>query len=251
MYGVDDALVAGMALSLAGTGASIAGNQEAQGAMDSAREAEMQRQQGYQKQGAKRLAQSLQESTAPRNSKVLNQEADARNAAYQQLQQSAPMAVSATPPTPNRTVTTNTPAGEAAARSSTATNAWTRLANESASKNAAYGDWGLQRGIEQGRAAQEQEVINNKARGSLSVLPIEMEQASHAGDAMQTVGTVASALGSIGMMYGATVPTVAATEAAPATGAGAGAAAAGSGAGLTSSLVLGRRNPWASLNYVE
>ncbi len=242
-------LVAGTALTVVGTGASIAGNMQAQNAVDRARKEEMARQQGYQKQGQKLLSQQLQEAQAPRQTEMLEKSARDRAAGYQQLQQNAPTAVAPVPMSANTTV--ETPGGEAATRASVATNAWTRLGNESGAKNLAYGDWNLARNIEQNRAAQEQAMINNKSRSSLSVFQgPELEQAKHAGDAMETVGKITTALGSVGMQLGATIP----TAAAPATGAISTADGVVGTPLLDDAASLQRlnpNNPWANLRFTS
>lgn len=251
------ALLVGLAATAAGTGMSIAGNEESKAAMERARGDELQRQQQFRKEGQKRFDASMKEAGADRAKEDIEKAADTRQAAYQQMAQ-APQGVTAPNVAPQGDRVVASPESGAQQRAEAANNAWSNLTSRAQAKLGAVGDWGLQRNIENKRANQDLALIANKSRGSLNVLPFEMDKASHEGDTLRTLGTVATALGSIGMMAGATSP-IAATEAAPAItgeqaaafGAGMGPVSAGYAGNVAPSLAtsyFSRANPWSILS---
>ncbi len=73
---------------------------------------------------------------------------------------------------------------------------------------AGYTDWDLKQAIKNLRAQQELQQIENFSRGSLSILPTELQSAAHAGDTLTGIGGLLSAAGGVGSAWGAArVPT--------------------------------------------
>jgi len=226
--------VAGTVLTVAGTGMSIAANDEANSAMHKARDAEQARQQALTDQRQKIFDQSLEKSSVDNADQQITAGAQRRENAYTtatapsgvaQSAQGTPVAVQASPGASDV-------GASARAGAKLATSAWSRMVGGAQAKLGGVGDWNQQQGIKNTRASQDLALNANKARGSLSVNQYEIEHASHAGDDLRDVGMVASALGSIGMMYGAG----AAGMASNAAQAGTTAAQVGSAAGETAEI---------------
>lgn len=67
-----------------------------------------------------------------------------------------------------------------------------------------YGDQIFSRNVDIGRNRQEIDKYGNFSRGSMSVLPMEMEGASNKGSTMRGIGEIFSGLGNLGLLYGFT-----------------------------------------------
>jgi hypothetical protein len=240
--------VAGTVLTVVGTGASIAANEAQDSAVHNARNDERMRQEKLSKQRQKTFDNSLNESGVDTAQKDLNTGTGAREALYAQAG-NAPQGATATPALQqSTTVSGGAPTQQSLQTSKEATNAWSKLVGGSEAKLGAYGDWTQNQQIKNNRAAQDLAINANKSRGSLSVNQFEIEHASHAGDNLRDWGTVASALGSIGMMGGAaglagTANSAIGTSAAQVGSATGEAAEAAGGAGAT----MAAPNAWASL----
>lgn len=71
-----------------------------------------------------------------------------------------------------------------------------------------YGDQLFTRSLGIGRSRQDIDKYGNFSRGSMSVLPMEMEGAATKGSTMRGVGELFSGLGNLGLLYGFTRPAV-------------------------------------------
>ena len=245
--------VAGTVLTVAGTGASIAANQEADSAMHKARDAETARQAEFTKQRQATFDQSLKQSGPDTDDQQITAGVQRRENAYTtataptgvaQSAQGTPVAVQGSPGGSDV-------GASARAGAKLATSAWSRMVGGAQARLGAAGDWGQQQSIKNARASQELALNANKAQGSLAVNNYEVEHASHAGDALRDIGMVASALGSIGMAGGAAgLGTAAGAAAAPATtatqvGSAAGEAAEAAG-GVSATTVAAAPSFWST-----
>lgn len=69
-----------------------------------------------------------------------------------------------------------------------------------------YGDRLFSRGVDIGRTRQDIDKYGNFSRGSMSVLPVELEGAQTKGSSLRGWGELFSGLGSLGLTYGFTRP---------------------------------------------
>ena len=216
------ALVAGLALSAAGTGMQMAGASKAKGAMNDAQTAELLRQRGYQKEADAAFQQNL--ATSKRDTADTEQQAGAerRKAEYGKIAATGAGVAAPIQQASAGNATPNSAAGAAARNKATVTassNAWSKLVGDARAKLGGGDDWQLNQGIRNTRTNQDLAIASGNARSSANILPAEMQDASHAGDGLKGWGQLVGALGAVTGAYGATA-------------AGAGASAAGSTAGL-------------------
>lgn len=207
VYGVDDAiLVASLAATAASAGMGMAAQEKAAGAQRSAANAELQRQQEFQKNAQQVANESLEGSTREIADQQIQQGADNRMAAYQRVGGIAsPSAAS-----PNQfAVQPNSSAARAAESSGTSKQlaaAWNKIVAPSQARAGGYGDWGLAQDKKNTRANERIGQAGDAARGSSRVSGYEQQEASHAGDTLAGFGSVLGAVGSVGGMYAATRP---------------------------------------------
>lgn len=210
IYGADDALlIASLAATATSAGMGMAAQEQAAGAQRHAANAELQRQQEFQKNAQQVANESLAGSTREIADQQIQQGADNRMAAYQRVGGIAsPSAAS-----PNQfAVQPNSSAARAAESSGTSKQlaaAWNKIVAPSQARAGGYGDWGLAQDKKNTRANERIGQAGDAARGSSRVSGYEQQQASHAGDTMAGIGSVLGALGSVGGMYAATRPAAA------------------------------------------
>lgn len=234
------------AAAAAGTGLSIAGQAESQNAISRARNAELLRQQQYQKTASGVFNTSLEQS-APKSAKAqLDAGAADRQAEMAKLAQQPGVAPSARD---KGTLTATSPGADgAAARTEanvTATNnAWSNIVGQAQAKLGGYQDWDVAQGIKNARANQRLALVGNEAAGSANVLPIELEVASHKGDSLEGWGQLVSALG---MVAGAGAGAAGAAGTAGTTAAGGVATEAGANSMEAAQLA---RNAWSTIGAV-
>lgn len=172
--------------TLASAGLQAAAAQRAQDEMNAKVRQELLRQKGYQQQAQSTYEQSLGQSTAAKAKEQTAQGASERNAAYQTAQ-AVPLTASAAAPVANAS-----PIAMAGQQSIGAAN--TARANYMGQEN-----WQLLQAIKNLQANQELGVTSNLARGSAGVLPVELQQAQHAGDSLAGLGQI---IGTLGNLYG-------------------------------------------------
>lgn len=199
VYGLDDALMIGaLGTSLAGTGLKIAGNEKAQSAINktnreyAVKKAELNRQ-------ANQLFQDVaKKQTAPAVQQEAAKGAEARQQLTHKLQ-----AASLVPLTPGQPITAaNSTGNDAATRTATRSNAWSNLVGDAQARLSGYGDAEQQRARDMQRSSMDLGVVNNFARGNADVLPVELNAASHKGDALNAWGSLLGSIGNLGLNYG-------------------------------------------------
>jgi len=207
IYGVDDALmIAGLAASVAGTGMGIAGNAEAQSAMNAARSSEVQKEKEFQQQGNQVFNKSLSTSGADAAKNTAAAGAAQRQNAFTALSQVAQPIAGAPLPSdqnPNPIVNGNDPTEQANSLAKTRGNAFTTLTSNAQSQEGGLQDWQARQSVNDAEANRQLSVIGDKARGSAALLPLEMQVAGTKGDALSGWGQLFSALGSVAGTAGA------------------------------------------------
>lgn len=188
--------IASLAAIGAGTGLSIAGQQQAKGAMESKARAEMLRQKGFQDQGKQEFVQSLGQSDQRTANDQLAEGQQQAGAEYSKVNQVPLAASSATP------VATGTQTPIQSSRDQASIG----IGNRAAAGLQGYNHYDLMQMIKNMRANQNLQQISGNARGSAAVLPYELQAASHAGDSMSGIGSILSMLGSLTGLYAAVQP---------------------------------------------
>jgi hypothetical protein len=206
------ALAAGLALSAAGTGMQMAGAKKARDKMDDTRRAELLRQKGYQRDADVAYQANREKSDRGTAEAEMAAGAQRREQEYQAVGQNT-LGVAAPLATPAAGNQTAGAASRTAANVQATGNAWTKLVNSARAKLGGGDDWQLNQAIRNQRAGEGIGIASSQARQSASLLPGEMEAASHAGDKLAGWGQLVSALGSVSGMYGATTAAPAAAGA--------------------------------------
>lgn len=181
-------LAAGALASATGMGMNMAANAQAQDAMNRVRRAAAAKQKEFQSRAESVFKKSLDQSGADTARADQESGEAARTEGYRALAESGK---------PLGTSTNLTPSARARAK------AWQNIVTTAQAKLGSYGDARTAAALRAGQAGDELGVISNQARGQASILPAQMEAASHAGDSLKGWGQFASAVGSPMMMAGA------------------------------------------------
>lgn len=196
-------LAAGAALSAAGTGLNIAGNEAAASKMRQVRTAAAAKQKQYQDSANAVFTKSASTASPEAAQTQIDKGTKERSAFYNLIKDAASPAAAplpATASTGTNGVSDGTPMARAGANQQGRTNAWSNLVTGAQSRLGGYDDLNVNRAIENANAGSELRVISNKAHGQANILPIELDSASHAGDSLSGWGQLVSALGSVAMM---------------------------------------------------
>jgi hypothetical protein len=200
----DPLSIAGIALGLGGTAANAIGQSQAAAASNRAYEAERARQQQLEA----KAAQVQQHSNSLYND-FSGQEAARANDLSAALRgaQSTPGAKAATVEAP--TTGSTGPGGgqgnittQAEANQRSIADAYSQQQATALGGLRAFGDTMGTAARAQARDAGQIGQIGNFMKGSASVLPFELNAASHAGDTFKTLGGLASGLGKVGVAAG-------------------------------------------------
>lgn len=197
IYGIDDAtalMLASLAASAAGTGMSIAGQQESADAMDRARANFQANQKKLQKDANQVFVKSSSQATRSAADEALAKGAQERGQIVAALKQaSTPMATAL----PSNSATGYKVSDPGAAAAQAAGDA-TRAATTTAANNlGAYDDWANQNQLNQAEAARNFAPISSKSQGNARIFPTQLEVASHKGDNLSQWGQIVGALGSV------------------------------------------------------
>lgn len=171
--------------TLAGTGLSIAGQEESKSAMNDAAQAELTRQQGYGKKGQGVFQESLAKSTP--------------GAARQQMQQGQQQALNEyakVQDVPSSVM----PSGSADPTADKVVQARTGMSNQASAGMQGYNAFDVAQLIKDLQARTQLGQIGSFAGASEGVLPLEMQQASQKGSTLSGVGGILNSLGGLGMM---------------------------------------------------
>lgn len=181
--------IAALGLTAAGTGMGIAGNMQAQDAINRTRANAVSKQAGLDRQAQAIAQKNIDQSTIEQANADMAKGQQRRQTAWDTLQKSSTPIASALP------ATTGTGTGKAAARAAGSANTWNTLNANAAAKEGSYGDWQTAQSVRNSDIAQKLGAINNFAQGDARVLPTELEVASHAGDELSGWGQIVSSLG--------------------------------------------------------
>lgn len=181
-------LLGGLALAGAGAGLSIAANNASQAAIDAARRKSAEAEAALQNR-----ARGVFDNALPNNT------ANAADAAIAKGQSDRQGAVSAlenlqAQQSPVKSPL-SAPAQAATARASTAGNAWSNAVTNAQAKLGGYNDFATSLGVQNADTNNQLGVINNEARGTAALLPLQIEAASHKGDPLSFWGKIVGSLG--------------------------------------------------------
>jgi hypothetical protein len=186
-------MLAGLGLSLLGTGLGVGASVIDQNKMNDAASAELLRQQGYQKQANTAFQASAGQAGSDTAQKQIANTANQQSQLYKALQSSNLTGAPSSTASPD-------------AVTQARTQAIIGQGNQAGSRLAGYGGWQTNQYLKDLQAQEQLGVIGGNARGSAAVLPYELQQAGHAGDSLAFAGQGLSALGSLGglaSIYGA------------------------------------------------
>lgn len=213
MYGIDDALlIGGLATSLAGTGMGIAGNMQAQDAMNSARSSEVQAEKQYENQANSVFQNSVSQQGAGTAKNEAAAGAAQRENAFNSLNQVAQPVVGAPLPTDtnsNPVVDTSgqtspgNPVERANSLASSRGSAFNTLTSNAAATEGGLQDWQTQEAVRNAEANRQIAPIASEAQGRAALLPTELQVAGASGDELSGWGSLVGALGSTAATAGA------------------------------------------------
>jgi hypothetical protein len=191
--------------SLGGTGLSMAGQQQAASAMRSKQAAEAARQAEYSKQAQQQLAESIAKTRPEERAKQKEEGTQKALSEYAKVQ-AIPLSVSSAASDAGP-IKANIVDPVSAARQS--------MSNAAAAPMQGWDEATLQQWLKDMQAKSALGQISSRAQASANVLPIEMQAAQHAGDALSGIGSLLSTGSGLLGLYGATqAPAAAAARAA-------------------------------------
>lgn len=195
-------LAIGLAATAVGTGLSIAGNAQDQNAIGDARATEALQQEKLQKQASGVFQTSVGNNSVPAAANTLASGANARATIASALANASAggntnLPVNSQPGYQVTDATGQPMTNTAGARATAGAGAWGNVVNTAADKLGSYGDLTTTQGVNNSQANNQLGVIGNKAKGDANLLPLEIEVASHKGDALTGWGSIVSALGSV------------------------------------------------------
>lgn len=163
-----------------GAGLSLAGRAQASHAADQAYGNQIRQQNQYRGQAAQSFGKYVPTVGAGQAALDINSGKQSREAGY--AQQSAQPVAQAQAQSPVLATRDQAALGQQ-------TNARAKLGG--------YQDWQMQNAIRDLHEQQEQNQIGNFASGTAKLLPLELQQASHAGDSLNAIGSLVGSLGSL------------------------------------------------------
>lgn len=192
----------------------IAGNAEAQNAMNAARTREVQQERQLQDTANSVFQNSIAKAGSDTAKNQANTGTNQRENAFSALSQVAQPIVGAPLPSesnPNQVVNTEgppeggttSPTDQANALARARGNAWNTLTSNAAATEGGLRDWQTQQGIQNAEANRRLGVIGNEAQADAALLPVELQVASTKGDELSGWGSLVSALGSTASTAGA------------------------------------------------
>jgi hypothetical protein len=188
-----------LALAVAGTAVSVAGQQKAARATAAARSKSVQQQKTLQRQADQVFNKSLDDSTPANANAEMAAGKQARMSVWNDLKSATTPIASALPATQT---TTSNPTGAATARSAGGANALNNLNANAKATEGSYQDWNTAQAIKNADASRKLATINNFAGANASLLPTELGVATEAGDQLSGWGSIVSALGTISSAAG-------------------------------------------------
>ena len=214
--------IASLALVGAGTAMQMQGAAKAERAQNEANQLELNRQKGYQDQSFNLFNKSLDYNQGDNQKGREEKAAGDLNSRFQQAADEVFSGASVNGNHPNSSVS-DAPKAIGDVYKKSMDEARGSIQNMLTAK-AALGGFNRMLGntsLQNQNITNEQTPIGGYMRGSMNVLPLELQAASHKGDSMKNLGTIVSLLGAAAGMGASGM----------AAGAGSGASAAGTGAG--------------------
>jgi hypothetical protein len=182
-----------------GAAAQAYGAEKARKAQDEAISAENQRQKKYSDQSMSEFDKSLEY-----NQGESQQQRENRAAQNLDLQYQNAIAGALTPASGTGVSSSSSPKIIADTYSAAMQEAKNRLSKQMSAKASlgGFGDMLSRTRINNSRISDTQNMIGGLMRGSSAILPLELQKASHKGDAYKNVGALLSLAGNAGAMYG-------------------------------------------------
>lgn len=191
MCDVASGIAAGLAL--AGTGMTVAAQEQGRSEQRKVQRAESERQSSYQDEARKEFAVSEQGAGLDSQASQLMREQGERAGAYEKAATGA-QALPALPTSATSMDGNKVVGGEMADALSRARRYNTQQGSAQ-SRLAGYGDLNLNNAITNSRQMQKMNLIGNLSQGSARVLPYELQSAAGKGDNLAQLGQLVSALG--------------------------------------------------------
>lgn len=177
--------VLALAAAAAGTGMQVAGANKAANAMNNKTVEELNRQRGTQQKASAEFASSLGQSGKDVADTQIASGEQERTQMYDKLQ-SVPLAAGSQPLV-----------GGTSSAINLRDNAQMALSNKGRGKIGAYDKWILDQAVKNLRSGQMQGIYGQEAQRSQAVLPMELQDASHAGDSLTGAGMGLGMLGTL------------------------------------------------------
>ena len=193
-------LLAAFAVTAVGTGLEMAANSEDQNAINSAEQSTNAQLAEDQKKNDAIMQQQEAGQGASVAQKDIASGAAQRNALANVLKQAS---MPATDVPISSTGADSTTQG-ATARAASRGNAWSNVVNNAQNQEGGYGDWATALDVGNKNTNSQLGVVNTEAQGTANLLPLEVQVASHKGDALSGWGQIVSALGQVASLGAAT-----------------------------------------------
>jgi hypothetical protein len=181
------------AAAVASAGAGVAGQQKAKSAMNQMTMAELLRQRGIQDKASSAFAESLSQSGKDTADSQIQQGQEQRESGYNAAQ-AVPLSAGSAPLVGGNSAVLNLQDQAQLSQS-----------NRSRAKMGSYDKWQLDQMVKNVRAGQQQGMLGQQAQRSQAILPMELQDASHKGDAWNNASSIlglVSSLASLGSMAG-------------------------------------------------
>lgn len=176
----------GLAAAAIGTGLSIAATQEDASAMNRTAQNALNEQAALQNKSTRVAQTSAQQSTLPAAQKSMATGQQNAQAQYAQLQGASPASTGLTALDPVRQQQTSDIINQS---------------NAASARLQGYNQWSLDQALKDLQAKEQLGALSQQSGNLQAALPLELQQASHAGDALGLAGTGLSTLGSLAGLY--------------------------------------------------
>lgn len=181
-------MLAGLGLSLVGTGLGVAAAQQDKNAMNSAVQQSLNEQAGYTKKANSAVQGNINQQTGDTARKQIATGAAQQSDLYKSLQSSKLQNQSS--------VAGMDPVTQAR------TEAFVDQQNRAGSQLAGYGNYATQSGLSNLEGNEQLGIIGTNAKNALDILPYQIQAAGHTGDKLAFAGTGLSTLGSLAGLFG-------------------------------------------------
>ena len=191
-------LYTAVAVSLAGTGMEMAGQEQSADAMEAASNKFQGQQSALEKRAGTVFQNSAQKESLPATQQTLSAGTGQRLQLTDALKQAAGGTGMALPANAPSDDTQSGPMSRAQSNAATAGNMVQGEANQATAAEGSLGDWSTQQQINAMDANNQLMPIQTESRQNISLFPTELTAASHSGDQLSGWGSLLQAVGAIG-----------------------------------------------------